>query len=249
MVNKAIIIFGASGGIGASIRKEFADNGYQLALCSRNQGYINTNTVLADRVDITNENQVKDFVSRVISKFQRIDVCVNTVGSPSENLIQNNTKTDWDYNFALYVTGLSHIINSVVPIMKEQKSGYIINIGGLRASEPGIKKSIYCSLKAASSMLLEVLQEEVEEYKIKVTTIHPGFTNTLFHKSEAKRPYEVCDGVLTKIDIVKPEDIAKLIYTLTLLSTGACVKEIKIGKVFGFYRKELRLIPCTQIKQ
>ena len=249
MTKKTIIIFGASGGMGSCIQKEFEDNGYHLALCSRNQEYINTDNVLADKVDIMVESQVTEFVSNVISKFQRIDVCVNTVGSPSASLIRDYRKIDWDYDFALYVKGLIHIINSVVPTMKEQKSGYIINIGGLRAFEPSQNKSIYCSLKAASSMLMKVLQKEVEEYKIKVTTIHPGFTDTLFHKSEAKRPYEVCGDELKKIDIVKPEDIAKLIYTLTLLSDGAYVKEIKIGKAFNFNRKEMRLIPCMQIKK
>jgi len=222
---KTAIVFGSSGGIGSAIRKRLEDDGY---------------SVLDDSdVDVTVPEQV---TQRVVHP---IDVMVFSVGAPFSGYVLQSTLDEWRRGFSLYIEGLLNCISAVLPIMQRQRSGYIINIGALRAFSTAKGKAVYCSCKAAAATLMDVLAKEAAEFNIEVTSIHPGFTDTEFHKHNTKRPY--IDG--KKVPITQPEDIANAVSFLLSLSPGAVVNELCIGKAFDTDMKGLEFLPCTPDKQ
>ena len=224
------IVFGGTGGIGKAICRELIEHNYILEIA---------NSV----TDIRDDDQVNDFVDQAMECFNRLDLVVCSVGYPITSSILDTTASIWDKACDVYINGLSNIVKAVAPIMQKQQGGYIINIGGLRAFSPAKFKGVYSTVKAAANAYLNVVQKEVEEYNIRVTTVHPGFTNTMFHGEKSKRPYTE-DG--KEIPIVQPEDIAKIVYMLTTLSHGANIANIKVGKAFD---EGVRLLPCSQIKR
>jgi len=235
-MSKVAVVIGGTGGIGRAIHQEFLDNGIISISTSLHSA--------TNALDVRDDKKVLLFF-RTIS---HIDICVYAVGIPFFGKVEKLFVRDLQGGFDLYVKGLFNVIKAVLPKMKVNR-GRLIVIGGLRSFIPSQNKSVYCSMKAASTMLLSCLQEEVRQYGIQITTIHPGFTNTMFHKENAKRPFEFVQGIWKEISITQPEDIAKIAYMLTTLSLGAEMKEIQVGRAFNFYEKGLRLESCSEIKK
>ena len=248
-MKKVAVIFGATGGIGKAILEQYQHEGYTVCAASRTQRSISTEDMYGTSVDVEIDAQVISFVRKCTDLFGRIDVCVFCVGYPITKRIQDTGYAEWNRAFSLYLWSLVSVVQAVVPIMMKQGEGSIVNIGGLRAFDPAQGKAIYCSLKSAASMFIEVLQKEVQQFGIKAFSIHPGFTDTNFHKEESKRPYEKDGKDWKKVSITNPSDIASLVYTLTRMSKGASVQNVTIGTAFDFDAKELRLVPCLQEKK
>lgn len=251
MDKQTAIVFGATGGIGKAISETLRLSDYNLGLSSLSIDTISSDSIFARQVDIRNLERVNEFVFKVLERFKKIDVVVISVGKPTTAFIQDMESEDFDNAISLYVKGLFNVVKAILPIMVSQKSGYIINIGALRGLKGSAQKAAYCSTKASAAMFMDVLREEVKDFGIQVSTINPGFTDTLFYKSDSKRPFLCRDnGLLEKIPITKPLDIAKAVSFLLSLSEGAIVRELNIGKIFNFGKPEIvGLMKCLQNKK
>lgn len=241
MIDKKIaVVFGATGGIGTAISNTLRLLGYDLALSSLSIDPVSNDSTFAQKVDIRNLEGVNRFVSKVLEKFKKINVVVVAVGTPITMFIQEMEPKDLDNAFSLYVQGLFNVVKAVLPAMIFQKSGYIVNVGALRALRSSKQKAAYCSTKAAALMFMNVLRDEVKDFGIKITTINPGFTDTLFHGSNSRRPF-LCksNGLLEKLPITLPSDIAKTVSFLLSLSKGATVEELNVGEAFNFGKQKI----------
>ncbi|MEK8126720.1 oxidoreductase [Paenibacillus filicis] len=178
--NSVWMITGCSTGFGRELAKATIEAGYNVVVTARSLNSImdlvsgHTDNVLAMELDVTKPDQIKKTVSATMENFGRIDVLVNNAGvgyfSSIEEAVEEETRKMFEINF----WGLMHMTNAVLPSMRRQRSGHVINIssiGGL-ASFPGV--GYYNGSKYAVEGISESLAQEVAPFNIRVTLIEPS---------------------------------------------------------------------------
>ncbi|MFC3161592.1 Short-chain dehydrogenase [Chryseobacterium arachidis] len=189
---KTWFITGASKGLGLTLAKQLLKAGHSVAATSRNTevlidaiGKKYTDNLLPLKVDLANENSVSTGVQKAYEKFGSIDVVVNNagygIGGTIEELSDRETRDSFDIN----VFGTINVIRHVVPIMRKQSSGHIINISSIAGIAPSAGWSIYGAAKHAVIGLTEVLADDVKALGIKVTLIAPGAFRTNFNNPDS----------------------------------------------------------------
>jgi len=184
---KVWYITGASKGLGLSLVKQLLAAGNNVAATSRNLADLKKAVgggqanFLPLAVDLTDETSVKDSVSAAVSAFGQIDVVVNNAGYGLIGSLEELSDKESRDNFEVNVFGMLNVIRNVMPHLRTQKSGHIINIssiGGFSGAFPGF--GIYCATKFAVVGLSESLSAEVQSFGIKVTVVQPGYFRTNF---------------------------------------------------------------------
>lgn len=235
-MNRVALIAGASGGIGSAVGEALRSKSYNLSLLDINIGATDSGRMLAENCDVTKPKDVEEVVSKTLSKFGRIDIVVNCAGISHLGTVDELTLEDLEKVYDVNVKGTFNVSKAVLPIMREQESGYIINLGSLRAIKPASGKAAYCMSKSAVRTFSKVLSKEAEKYGIKVTVINPGFVDTNIYGEVQLRPYvqSIPGRGLKEAPLTGPGDIAKTILYLLDLSPGACIEELNIGRLWGF---------------
>ena len=188
---KVWFITGASKGFGLSIVKQLLCAGHFVAATSRNKQSLigavnrNENNFLPLEVDLTNESSVSLALQHTYEEFGRIDVVINNAGHGIGGAIEELTDQETRQAFDINLFGTLNVIRGVMPYLRQQRSGHIINISSSGGFAPGMGWSIYCAAKAAVITLTEVLAEEVKELGIKVTLVAPGSFRTNFLNQES----------------------------------------------------------------
>ncbi|MFD1134423.1 oxidoreductase [Paenibacillus urinalis] len=196
--HKVWFITGCSTGFGRNIAKQAIDAGYKVVVTARKVEQIlditsgNEENTLALPLDVTNDEQIRIAVEQTIEKFGRIDVLVNNAGigyfSSVEESVEEETRRMFEINF----WGLMHMTNAVLPHMRAQKSGHIINfssIGGL-TSFPTL--GYYHATKYAVEGISESLAKELTPFNIAVTLIEPsGFRTDWGGRSSVKTDTQI----------------------------------------------------------
>jgi 3-oxoacyl-[acyl-carrier protein] reductase len=186
--NKVAIITGGSRGIGKGVAIAFAQQGATVAIvgrdkkvCAETASFINQSggKAIAVPSDVSKAADVADMVKITLEKFQRIDILVNSaaVNLPYREVADVSLE-DWNWIFGVNITGIFLSCKAVLPQMKKQHFGKIINfssIGGLSGA-PG--RAPYRATKAAIINFSECLAAEVKEYGIDVNTICPCVVET-----------------------------------------------------------------------
>jgi NAD(P)-dependent dehydrogenase (short-subunit alcohol dehydrogenase family) len=185
--HKVAVVTGSSSGIGYEISLMLARNGFLTYATMRNLNKSENIKSVASKenlpirinqLDVTDDVSVKDAVQAILSETGRIDVLVNNAGyvlnGAFEDLAMDEIKTQYDTN----VFGLIRTTQAVLPIMRRQKSGIIVNIssGAGRFGYPG--QSAYISTKFAVEGLSESMSYELEPFGIKVVVVEPGVIRT-----------------------------------------------------------------------
>jgi NAD(P)-dependent dehydrogenase (short-subunit alcohol dehydrogenase family) len=182
---KIWLVTGASQGLGLSLVKALLQNGQRVIAASRStQAFLSLphqENLLALEVNITNEQSVSKALQTAISTFGTVDVLVNNAGYGQLGTLEELSHEEVGDNFEVNVFGMLHLIRSVMPYMRRQGSGHIINIAsiaGLLGSFPGW--GIYCATKFAVAGLTESLSAEAAEFCINATVVYPGYFRTGF---------------------------------------------------------------------
>ncbi len=178
--NKVWFITGCSTGFGRELAKEALSNGYKVVVTARKPEQVADitaaypDTALALSLDVTVPQQIKEAVAAAIARFGRIDVLVNNAGIGYFGAIEESEEAEVRRMFEINFFGLANMTNEVLPHMRKQRSGHILNvasIGGLR-SFPAV--GFYNATKYAVDGLSEALMKEVAPLGIKVTVICPS---------------------------------------------------------------------------
>jgi NAD(P)-dependent dehydrogenase (short-subunit alcohol dehydrogenase family) len=178
--NKVWFITGCSTGFGRELAKEALSKGYKVVVTARKPEQVADitaaypDTALALSLDVTVPQQIKEAVAAAIARFGRIDVLVNNAGIGYFGAIEESEEEEVRRMFEINFFGLAHMTNAVLPYMRQQRSGHILNvasIGGLR-SFPAV--GFYNATKYAVDGLSEALMKEVAPLGIKVTVICPS---------------------------------------------------------------------------
>lgn len=179
-MSKVWFITGCSTGFGRAVANEVLLQGNNVVVTARKTSDIEDivakypNNAIAVALDVTNKEQIASSVQAALDKFGRIDVLLNNAGIGYFGAIEESEEAEVRKMFEINVFGLGNMTNAVLPTMRKQKSGHIINIasiGGL-VGFPGI--GYYNATKFAVDGLSESLSKEVAHLGIKVTIVCPS---------------------------------------------------------------------------
>ncbi len=199
-MSKVWFITGCSTGFGRNLAKEVLLKGYKAVVTSRKKEDVEDitakypETALALKLDVTKPEEITAAVAAAVAHFGSIDVLVNNAGIGYFGAIEESEEAEVRKMFEINVYGLANVTNTVLPIMRKQRSGHILNvasIGGLM-SFPGV--GFYNATKYAVDGLSEALSKEVAHLGIKVTIICPsGFRTDWAGRSAKNASIEIED--------------------------------------------------------
>lgn len=183
---KVWFITGASKGMGLEIAKAVLGNGDKVIATTRDAEKLSeevasdTNNVLNLKLDITKENQIKTAISKSIKKFGQIDVVVNNAGYNLLGNVEELSDAEFKATMSVNVFGLASVIRHVMPHLRKQQSGHIINTSSMMGYTSYPANGSYSAAKYAVIGLSEALAQEVAPFGIKVTILAPGSFRTNF---------------------------------------------------------------------
>ena len=219
------VITGASKGIGKAIALKLAQNGYNLAICARNESDLHVFVtelqvfaikIIAVVVDCSKKEEVMSFFNRVKAEMQFVDVLVNNVGTFLPGNILDENDEIFEKQQQLNVNSAYYLSKNFGKMMREVKSGHIFNICSIASVQVVKDAGSYTVTKTAMLSLNNVLRKALAEYNVKVTAILPGSTITASWEGTTI-PAET---------FVQPEDIANSLYSILNLSSGVNVDEL-----------------------
>lgn len=184
---KVWYVTGASKGLGLTLVKKLLENSYRVAATSRDAhelsqavGLIDKDRFLPLAVDLNNQDCIDESIQQTLATFGRIDVVVNNAGYGMTGVVEEIEEQDIRNIFNVNVMAIINVVKSVLPIMRRQQSGYILNIGSVAgfAGAPGW--AVYSATKAAVAAFSEVIALDVKEFGIKVTVAEPSGFRTGF---------------------------------------------------------------------
>lgn len=171
---KVVLITGASSGIGKSIGEFLTHKGFTVYGTSRNPNRIANSQFPLLALDVRNSESIKVCVSEIIQKSGGIDVVINNAGvgitGPLEEIPTSEIKNNFEINFF----GPIEVMKAVLPQMRAQKSGLIINITSIAGYMGLPYRSIYSASKGALELITESLRMEVQPFGIHITNVAPG---------------------------------------------------------------------------
>ncbi|WP_224367006.1 oxidoreductase [Hyalangium versicolor] len=178
-------ITGASRGFGALITAEVLAAGDAVVATARDPQGLQAKfgdhpRLLAVRLDVTREEQIHAAVEAAIQRFGRIDILVNNAGYGLLSAVEEASAKEVESVFSTNVFGLLAVTRAVLPHMRRQRSGHVINVSsvGGYGAYPGW--GVYCATKFAVEGLTEALAAELAPLGIKATVVEPGFFRTDF---------------------------------------------------------------------
>lgn len=186
--DKVIIVTGAAGGIGKEVVRKVANGGAKVVLVDLNKEAIEAvqselqltqDNSLVVQADVSSEENVKNYVDQTIAKFGRIDGFVNNAGveGPAK-LIEEITEKDFDLVYGINVKGVLFGLKYVLPVMKQQNAGSIVNTSSVAGLTGAPSMGLYNSSKHAVMGINKVAALEVASYNVRVNTVNPGVINT-----------------------------------------------------------------------
>ncbi|NLJ19070.1 SDR family NAD(P)-dependent oxidoreductase [Globicatella sulfidifaciens] len=228
--NEQVVIVTGSGspkGIGRTIARQFALQGAQVVLTDIAQAADSLEANVKELTDagykakgytfnVTDEQEVKDFVKNVVNDFGRIDVLVNNAGISQKATVAEMNLVDVKRIFNVNVFGLFLITKEVCEIMKNQNYGRLVHLSSVSAKRGGgiFGGAHYSASKAAVLGFSKNLAREISEYGITTNCVCPGFINTEISKTLTQ---EQIDNIVVDIPMGRPgrtEEVADSIVFL-----------------------------------
>jgi len=171
---RVVLVTGASSGIGLACATHLAWRGYRVYGTSRRAGTSQTGSVSMLIADVTDDHSVEQAVAAVLEREGRLDIVVNNAGmgiaGPVENTSIEEAKRQLEVNFF----GAFRVCRAVLPALRSQRRGYIVNIGSIGGLVAIPYQAMYSASKFALEGLSESLRMEVRPFGVKVVIIEPG---------------------------------------------------------------------------
>jgi len=200
--SKVWYVTGASQGLGLTLIKKLLESGYRVAATTRNAqklkeavGLIDAERFLPLSVDLQNLDCIDQSIQQTLATFGRIDVVVNNAGYGMTGTVEEIAEQDIKKIFDVNVLAPINVVKTVLPVMRKQRSGYIINVGSVAGFVGAPGWSVYSATKAAIAAFSEVLALDVKEFGIKVTVAEPsGFRTGFLTKNSLANVESRIDG-------------------------------------------------------
>ena len=173
-MNKVVLITGGSSGIGKSIGEYLHHKGFVVYGTSRNPQRITTSIFPLIALDVREAQSIQKAVAEVISKASRIDIVINNAGVGITGPIEEIPTEEIKNNFETNLFGPIEVIKAVLPQMRAQQYGLIINITSIAGYMGLPYRGIYSASKGALELITEALRMEVKSFGIQITNVAPG---------------------------------------------------------------------------
>jgi NADP-dependent 3-hydroxy acid dehydrogenase YdfG len=236
LAGKVIAITGASSGIGEAAARFLANKGSKVVLGARRIENLKT---IADEIqsaggdvcftslDVTQKEQLEEFIQFAQAQFGRVDVLVSNAGLMPLSLLEQLKVEEWDRMIDVNLKGVLYGIAAALPVFKAQNSGHFVNITSVADRWVGPTSTVYSATKHAVRVVSEGLRQEVDN-TIRVTVIAPGAT-------ESELPNTISDAEMKKtvieqfrIDLIPAEAIARAIAYVVEQPADVDVNEIVV---------------------
>ena len=189
--DKVALITGSGRGIGRAMAIAYAAEGARVVIASRSTSQLDEvaaeiaargGEVLAVPTDLRIQIEVENLVQQTVDRFGRIDILVNNAGINPRGLFLDSTDEEWEQGWQINVMGVVRCCRAALPIMQEQGSGNIINVGSGMGQVGHANLSVYCASKAALHGLTQAIAEEVWQDGIIANVLIPGPVRTELSK-------------------------------------------------------------------
>jgi NADP-dependent 3-hydroxy acid dehydrogenase YdfG len=219
---KYAFITGASSGFGEAIARVLAEEGYGLILVARRkerleilrQELINKSPdIVISGSDVRDFKAVELFVNQLdVNIKNHIEILVNNAGlAAGRSTIDEGVLSDWEQMIDTNLKGLLYVSKLVIPCMKSQKKGIIINVTSIAGKEAYPQGNVYCSTKAAVDQLSKSMRMDLLPYGIRITSIAPGAAETEFSLVRFKGNEKVAKAVYDGFIPLLAQDIAEAV--------------------------------------
>lgn len=225
------LITGASSGIGKATALAFAKTGIDVGLVSRSQekleavaSAVRESGVKAQiyAMDLAEVEQVKEKIGAIAADFGSIDILVNNAGMGYTGEIVATPLSDWQRVIDLNLTSVFQCIQGILPSMRAQGGGTIINVASIAGQQPFPGWGAYSVSKAGLITLSKVLAAEERVHKIRVATISPGAVDTPIWDTETVQ------ADFPRLNMLTPEIVAQSILHIALIPEQAVIEELTL---------------------
>jgi len=171
---KVVLITGGSSGIGKSIGEFLSDKGYVVYGTSRNPDKYKDSKFTILQLDVKNISSIEKAVEIILAKEGRLDVLVNNAGVGITGPIEETPEIEIKANFETNFFGPINVIKAVLPQMRRQGEGLIINITSIAGYMGLPYRGVYSASKAALEIVTESFRMELKDFNIEMTNVAPG---------------------------------------------------------------------------
>jgi len=217
-----ILITGASSGFGAATAKLFASKGFGLVLMARRKNKLDTLVnELPENIeahilvaDVRNEEDVTNAINSLPKHVKTgLSILVNNAGlAVGKGPIDRGLIDDWDRMIDTNVKGLLYVSRAVIPLLKANNKGHIINVASIAGKEVYPGGNVYCATKHAVDALSRAMRIDLVNYNIKVSNLAPGAAETEFSIVRFKGNEVQAKSIYDGYDPLVAEDIAETLW-------------------------------------
>ncbi len=238
-MKKTALITGATAGIGEATAHRLAKEGYRLIITGRRANRLTEVAtalqtqwqaeVLPLCFDVRQLAQVQEHLGNLPAEWRSIDLLVNNAGLASGLApIHEGDIDDWERMIDTNIKGLLYVTRTIAPLMKERRSGHIINISSIAGKEAYLNGNVYCGTKHAVEAIGKGMRMDLLPFGIKVTQICPGAVETEFSVVRFHGDRERANKVYDGFKPLRGEDIADAVYYVASLPPHVTVNDMLI---------------------
>lgn len=218
--DKVAIITGGSTGIGYAIVKAYLKEGAKVVIASYSKEEVenaihelekeyNKENIMGIKCDVKNTNDVKEVVKQTLNKYNKIDILINNAGITNSNYTESVTDEDFINMFDVNTFGVFRFIREVIPVMKEQGKGSIINTSSMVANDGSKMQAAYSASKYAVNGLTKSCAKELGPFGIRVNAVAPGAVMTNMVKNATTEDMrKMLEKTCALNKIAEPEELA-----------------------------------------
>ena len=232
---KVAVVTGASSGIGKAIATKLSDYGCKVVLSSRSteklqeiSDRLKTESMVAE-MDVSNTESVISAFKKIKTEYNKIDILVNCAGVMPLTYLKNRHLDEWLETIEVNVKGSLRCIHEVLPFMKDQNSGHIVNIASVDGKEVFPGGAVYGASKAALIALSTAMRMELSpEFNIRITSIEPGTVDTNLRDDITDKELLEDKDYGEDEAKLKPENIADAVFYAVTQPESVNVNELLI---------------------
>jgi NAD(P)-dependent dehydrogenase (short-subunit alcohol dehydrogenase family) len=221
---KVILVTGGSRGIGLAIAQRLGNEGARLVLVARKEAALRKageqvpGGALVVQADVTQAAQVQRLFKVVGGEMGRLDTLINNAGVFTYKPFVSTSLDDWRSNLETNLTALFLCTRAALPLLRRSRSAHLVNILSVSSLQAFPNCSAYTASKFGALGLTRVLREELRPWKIRVTAILPGSTNT---RQTDQFGFPVC-----RVDLIQPADVAEAVFSALTQPPRTTLEEI-----------------------
>lgn len=212
MENKVVLITGGNKGIGKAISEKFEKEGYTIVVMARTEPQSTTHDFF--QCDMSKSEEIKETISKILKKYEKIDVLVNNAGITKDNLVLTMSYEDFLDVIQVNLNAAFLVSKLISRSMLKKRTGKIINISSVSGLHGNAGQSNYSASKAGLIGLTKSMAKEFAARNIQVNAIAPGFIDTDMTAILPKEYKEQWKKQIPLGRFGKPEEIANAVYFL-----------------------------------